>query len=109
MPCECPDNKCSQLSCECFSKGITCDDSCVCIGCQNTKIDAASTATKKKKKKSSTMSDFATLPDGGDYDEGVIKCVPASNKGTSFANIGKKVTAEAKKARADGCSCKNSK
>jgi len=55
------------------------------------------------------MSDFATLPDGGDYDDGVIKCVPASNKGTSFANIGKKVTAEAKKARADGCSCKNSK
>ena len=109
MPCECPDNKCSQLSCECFSKGITCDDSCVCIGCQNTKIDAASTANAKKKKKSSTMSDFATLPGGGDYDEGVIKCVPASNKGTSFASIGKKVTAEAKKARADGCSCKNSK
>ena len=109
MPCECPDNKCSQLSCECFSKGITCDDSCVCIGCQNTKIDAASTATKKKKKTSSMLSDFATLPDGGINDDGMIKCLPASNKGTSFANIGKKVTVEAKKARADGCSCKNSK
>jgi len=55
------------------------------------------------------MSDFATLPDGGIGHGAVIKCVPASNKGNSFANIGKKVTAEAKKARADGCSCKNSK
>jgi protein lin-54 len=33
--CKCSKINCLKLYCECFSKGQTCNENCICIGCKN--------------------------------------------------------------------------
>jgi hypothetical protein len=35
LSCKCPKSKCLLLYCECFSKGVVCNEQCSCYQCRN--------------------------------------------------------------------------
>ena len=83
--CKCVKSKCLKLYCQCFARGDTCDDECVCVDCHNAK-------------------DWAGGGDGGETSPKTFKYAAE----TTAAKKPRELDAVKPKKEA-GCRCKNSK
>jgi len=99
--CKCVKSKCLELYCECYRRGITCTDDCVCIDCKNTSDYAAST---KEGDGDGVQDEVMMEPEP-------IEVLPQKKKKKiDYPSTRESKTLDmAKLAKGSGCSCKNNK
>ena len=90
LTCSCVKSKCLVLYCECYSKGITCNDECVCIDCNNT----AERAGPKRE-------------EGGERQQ--QKEPPKMSRAHPVSRWEARALNLTKKEKGIGCTCKNNK
>lgn len=101
--CKCVKSKCLQLYCECYRRGVTCADDCVCIDCRNTAERAARRGGKKD-----DYENARTNGHGGDA-EAAGNPVKIRHRLLLSHKRGSRELTMTKMQHGSGCSCPNSR